>query len=123
MATMNNIQQANFIAGADLRTRQYHFVALSAGRVVLPADGGDAVGVLLNAPNTGESAQVAIGGIVKVRADATFAIDVNLTSSADGQARLATTGNRVLARALEPATAVTQIVEVFLRTQGQPNAA
>lgn len=84
-------------SGADLTpdANQYKFVKLDAsGDVVLCDTAGEwAYGVLYNKPNTGEPAQVAIGGLVKVQADAALNEGDAITPSADGQAASATAAN------------------------------
>lgn len=118
MATMQNVQTVGIESGADLSAdaNQYKFVKLNAGKVELAGLGDQAIGVLLNKPKLGDQAEVGIGGIVKVQADAAFAVDVKLMSSADGQAALAVAaaGRHVLAIAMQAASAAGEIVKVLL---------
>ena len=55
-------------AGADLSTKQYHFVKLDASSDIIICNGADDVpyGVLQNNPNTGEEAVVMLIGITKL---------------------------------------------------------
>lgn len=123
MAFSNSLQTFSAPAGADLSASQYRFVTMSAGTVVLAGDGADAIGILQNTPVSGEAAEVGYSGVSKLSADAAFAIDAAIASSADGQGKTATSGNRVLAKAIfQAAGAANQIVPVFVRTQGAPNA-
>ena len=75
-------------AGADLTAAQYHFVKLdSNGDVVITAAVTDLVyGVLQNAPDEGETAEVMLAGITKVKADGTIAVGALVGTSSDGQA-------------------------------------
>lgn len=58
-----------FLAEADLRSLQYTQVKVGSTNDYVTGAGSDeeAMGVLLNAPNTGEVAEVAIGGGAKVK--------------------------------------------------------
>lgn len=75
-------------AGGDLSTKQYHFVKLdSNGDVVICAAITDLVyGVLQNAPTQGQTAEVMLAGISKVKADGTIAVGALIGTSSDGQA-------------------------------------
>lgn len=90
------------IAGADLRTHQFKFVSVnSSGTVELTADDAKAQGVLLNAPNTGEAAEVAIDGIVKIECGGVVTRGGDVASGANGEAKDSDTGSTVLGTALE----------------------
>lgn len=113
LATYNTISGP--VAGADLTAGQFKFVKWSSGAIVLAAAGNDAIGVLLNKPNTGEVCEIQIGGIVKVQADVALAtIGTKVMSSADGQAAVATSTNHVLGRTFSTASAAGEYVEVLL---------
>lgn len=102
-------------AGADLTAAQFKFVKISGTGVVLAAAGNDALGVLLNKPASGEAAEIQIGGIAKVQADAALATTgTKIMSSADGQAAAATSTNHVLGRTLTVSAAAGDIIEVLL---------
>lgn len=102
-------------AGADLTAAQFKFVKVSSGAVVLGGAGNDCVGVLLNKPNIGEAAEIQIGGVAKVQADAALATTyTKIMSSSDGQAAAATSTNHVLGRTLTTAAAAGELVEVLL---------
>lgn len=67
MATENMVRRETFVAGEDLRTKQYYAVYMSADRTVKLADGTAAskkklVGILDNKPNTNEAASVVVHG-------------------------------------------------------------
>lgn len=89
-------------AAADLRTHQFKFVSVNSdGLVALTADDGHADGVLMNAPNTGEAAEVAIAGIVKVKCGAVVTRGGDVSSGANGAAKNADTAAAVNGTALE----------------------
>lgn len=98
-------------AGADLSTKQYYVVKTDAnGKYILASAATDAIrGVLVNAPKSGETADVANingSGTFKVLAGGTIAKDAFLTSDASGKAiATTTTGNRVFGRAVAAAVA------------------
>lgn len=75
-------------AAGDLTAKQYHFVKLdSNGDVVICAGATDVpYGVLQNAPDEGETAEIMLLGISKVKADGTIAVGALIGTSADGQA-------------------------------------
>lgn len=82
-------------AGADLSTKQYYVVKTDAnGKYVLAAAATDNIrGVLVNAPKSGETADVTNingSGTFKVIAGGTITKDALLTSDASGKAVAAT---------------------------------
>lgn len=102
MAYTESNTSVTLIAGADLRTHQFKFVSVnSSGQVALTADDARAQGVLLNAPNTGEAAEVAIDGIVKVECGGVVTRGGRVASGANGAAKNADTGSSDLGTALE----------------------
>lgn len=102
MAVQEALISVTLTAGADLRTHQYKFVSVGAdGRVALTANDAKAQGVLLNDPNTGEAAIVAISGIVKVACGAAVTRGGDVGSGANGAAKNAGTASEVLGTALE----------------------
>ncbi len=106
-------------AGADLSSYQFRFVKISGGAVVLSGAGNDAIGVLLNKPTSGDAAQVQIGGVAKVQADAALATSgAKIMSSADGQAAAATSTNHVVGSTIDTATAAGEVIAVLLSRQG-----
>ena len=102
MAIQEDVTVVTLIAGSDLRTHQYKFVSVSAdGEIDLTGDNAKAQGVLMNAPNAGEAAAVAIGGIVKVACGAAVVRGGDVGSGANGAAKTAVTASEVLGTALE----------------------
>ena len=102
MAVQEALISVTLTAGADLRTHQFKFVSVGAdGRVVLTANDAKAQGVVLNDPNTGEAAIVAISGITKVKCGAAVTRGGDVGSGANGAAKNAGTASEVLGTALE----------------------
>jgi hypothetical protein len=117
MATQESVTSVTYIAAADLRTSQYRFVEVTAtGAVNLCADDAHADGVLLNDPNTGEAATVAVQGVVKVRCGAAVTRGGDVSSGANGQAKTRTTG-AVNGTALETGAA-NRIISILFHPRG-----
>lgn len=118
---MAYIEQATCVsltAGADLRTHQFKFVTVAAdGDVELTADDAHADGVLLNAPNTGEEAEVAIAGVVKVECGAVVTRGGDVSSGANGEAKDADTSASILGTALETG-ADGRIISILFHPRG-----
>ena len=97
-------------AGADLSTKQYSFVSVnSSGQVISPAaTGNKVIGVLLNAPASGEPAVVQVQGVAPVMAGAT------ITTGAEVEA-LITTGK---ATTLASGKAAGVVIEAGTNTSG-----
>lgn len=89
-------------AGADLRTHQYKFVSIDAnGNVVLAGNNEHADGIVQNAPNTGEPAEVTIMGIAKLACGAAVTTGGDVGSGANGAGKNAVTASAVLGTALQ----------------------
>ena len=75
-------------ASADLTGKQYYFVKISGANTVTvcAATTDKPIGILQNAPNTGEAAEVACSGVSKVSGDANLAAGDSVGTSSDGQA-------------------------------------
>lgn len=84
------------IAGADLSAKQFYFVKIdtSTGNVILTATAGEkAIGVLQNAPTSGQAALVRVFGVSKVKVGAAFSAPGSLVATTtSGTATPATTG-------------------------------
>lgn len=101
----------SFVAHVDLRTQQYRFVTQDPaveGEVNAIAAATDVpVGVLQNAPNVGETAEVMMLGVTKLQADGIVGWGDLIGTSADGQADVKVPGvdiaDFVVGRALEAA--------------------
>lgn len=81
-------------ASADLSAKQYYFVKISgAGTVTVCAAATDKpIGVLQNAPTSGQAATVCAIGVTKVSCDADLAVGDVIGTSGDGQADAKTNG-------------------------------
>ena len=120
MATENVQSSITLASAADLSSSQYCFVKLSAGLAALCGAGEDAIGVLQNDPAAAaRAAEIADGGIVKVKVGAVVAQDANVASDSTGRAVTAVSGDYMLGKALEASTAANQIIRV-LRTSRNP---
>lgn len=76
-------------AGADLSTKQYYFVKLSAANtvVVCAATTDKPIGILQNRPAAaGDPATVCVIGETKVNSDAALSVGASIGTAADGQA-------------------------------------
>lgn len=119
MASQDIVKCISIPANADLSGNQFYFVKVAnnsgSGEAAL-ADAGDRVlGVLQNAPDAqGKVAEVAIGGVVKVVADASITAGAEVASSSTGKVETAGTGDTVAGVALEEATADGDIIEIKL---------
>jgi len=86
-----------FIAGADLRTKQFYIVKIdtSTGKVVLGSSAGEkCLGVLQNAPNSDQAALVRVFGVTKVKSGASFSSPGSyVQTTTSGTADVATTGD------------------------------
>lgn len=86
--------KVTLVAGADLSAKQYNFVKLnSSGQAIaIAADTDVAIGVLQNAPTSGQEAEVLIVGGTKVVAGAAITLPRAIGTGATGKAvALATT--------------------------------
>ena len=109
------------VAGADLRLYQHHFVKQSttANEVTLCGDGELPVGVLLNKPNSGEPASVAIlgaGNVCKVVCGAAVTAGDKVSSGASGVANTAASSDYTAGIAIDTVASVTaaEVVSVLL---------
>lgn len=95
------------VAGADLSAAQYRFVKLDGDSVVLCAGTTDLpVGVLQNAPLSGEHAEVMISGITPVKAVAAgLAAGAKLATNAVGRGQAAVSTQNVVGQVLLAAPA------------------
>ena len=82
------------VAGADLSSSQYYYVKLSTtDTVIVCAAATDIpIGILQNAPTSGQEATIMVTGISKVSADAALTIGQLIGTAGDGQADAKTVG-------------------------------
>jgi hypothetical protein len=94
-----------FIAGADLSAKKYHAVKLhTTENQVVAAAAGQGIGVLMNAPQAGEAAEVAmLGGGALGDAGATVVAGNEVAANAAGKLIPAVSTNIVLGIALSGA--------------------
>ena len=86
-----------FKAGADLRALQYTIVKLSALDTVIGSGANEkAEGILMNAPNIGETAEVAVAGGALLKVASTVGIGLSFASGAAGVGAAATSGQWAL---------------------------
>jgi hypothetical protein len=84
-----------FTAGADLSTHQYKLVKFDStnNSVILCGNAEKPIGVLMNAPASGDLAEVALQGGAKVKIGTTMsALGGSIASAANGVARAAVAG-------------------------------
>ena len=89
MSQQTGVLDITFTAAADLRTKQYYIVYLSAANSVTTSINSTAraIGVLQNEPNTGEAAVVRVLGSTKVKAYQTsIAYNDLICAHTDGRA-------------------------------------
>ena len=82
------------VAGADLSAAQYKFVEIGAGGVVTVCNGATdrPIGVLQNAPLSGQEAEVVVAGGTKVVSSGNIAIGSAIGTDASGKAAALTAG-------------------------------
>ena len=75
-------------AAADLSSKQYYLVELTAADTVNVCNGvtDRPIGVLQNAPKSGEPAEVCALGVTKINSDAALSVGAQIGTAADGQA-------------------------------------
>lgn len=115
MATTQDILPGlSLNASADLRTHTQKFVVVSGVRTVNVAGAGvAAIGVLENAPNTGEAATVTYKGICKVICGAAVTAGAKVMSNASGLAITATATNHVVGIAVSTTANANEILEII----------
>jgi hypothetical protein len=102
MATQGAQIRETYIAGSDLRLKQFFFVTLAAdGAIDSSANGAAADGVLLNDPNTGEAATVVVFGRVTVECGTAVTAGALIASDAAGNCVPAASTDIILGKALE----------------------
>lgn len=128
MAYEESLKSISIPTGADLSAAQYLFVNVTAAGAVLPAVGGDCVGVVQNKPGknapenerVGIAATVTIGGVSKLRAGGAIAKGAKVAAMADGRGKVAAAGEAVQGVALIAATFADEIISVLLNPTSAP---
>jgi len=115
---INSSATLDFLAASALTEPKGIGVALTATGVALPSEGGDIVGIaLINNPDAVEAGgrvDVQIKDVGLIKAGAAFDAGTLLMVDATGKAVTATSGKKIVARALESATASGDLVKVQL---------
>ena len=114
------ISDVSFLASESMASNwQYHFVELQTAGYVSKCDSGSAtygpIGILQNAPASGEEAQVRMLGCSKLVIDSTGAsFGAWITSDGSGRGSATTEGSLATAIALEDSdAAASSIINVF----------
>jgi hypothetical protein len=115
-------------AGADLSAKQYTFVKISGTGVIAAAAATDIpVGVLLNDPASGETAAVAVSGVVKVKASAAITAGALFGTTSTGTAVTLAAGTDttkfILGRAITAAGAAGDIITAAINCASPARAA
>jgi hypothetical protein len=120
MSTQGYGVDISLLAGADLSAAQFKAVKVdNAGAAVLAAAGDFAIGVLQNAPASGQAATIRVSGKSKFAGDAAVAAGAKVTSSADGQIVTATVAtDNVLGVCLEAVNNAGEIGSLLITTSG-----
>lgn len=88
MSSYHKSNMKTFKAGADLSAKQYHFMKIGTNddEVIIAGAGQNTIGVLMNAPVSGEPAEIAMpgGGALLKLDEAVSALDL-LTATSSGQ--------------------------------------
>lgn len=114
MAFEDKVQSVSLVAGADLSAKAFTFVEVGAGgTVVTPSAGAHADGIVQNNPASGKVAEVAIGGIVRVKCGGVVTRGGPVATDANGLAVNAASGNIILGTALETGASNAIIAVVF----------
>lgn len=122
MSTENAVLKLSFAAAEDLSDDQYRFVVLGSGGTVRRPDSASEVplGIIQNAPESGEAAEVMILGQSKVVANAVLAIGTfvapEYVDAADAGKALAATATYACARGVivEASAAEDDLASVLL---------
>ncbi len=112
----------SFLAGADLTEPNGVFVAAGEDGVTLPTAGGDVVGLAIvsnqDSVAKGKRLDVQIKDIGLAVAGGAFSAGSLLATDASGRAVAATSGKFIVGRAIGPATAIGDLVQVQLLNFG-----
>jgi len=114
--SQQTIKIGTLSAATDLSNKQYHFVKLSSATEVdaISASTDKPIGILLNNPGAGKAAEVALFGIVKVKAHGSLSVGdvIGTTSAGKAEGGIGAT-QFVCGQAIET-SAANDIVTMFL---------
>ena len=104
--TLNTEPIGTLSAGADLSAKQFYAVQLSTGALILPTVAGQrCVGLLQNAPTSGQAAELKTTGVAKGWLGGTVTVDDRLTTTSAGKLVTSTAaGDHIIGIALESGT-------------------
>jgi len=115
MAWTDNMQTISLTAAADLSSYQYRFVKVDGdGNAALCGDDGNAIGVLQNAPESGQACTIAISGVTKLYIGTTSTLDSGsiISCEANGAGKIQDSGAYRLGICLEDSTADGDIISI-----------
>lgn len=119
--SINDSATINAKASANIADGSFLAAQLGTTGIAIAGAGANAIGLLpaeTGAVAAGDSVTVQIKDIGRWKAGAAFAVGAELSSDANGKAITAVTGKFITAIALEPATAVDQVVKVQICKAG-----
>jgi len=122
MAFSENMQTISLVAGEDLSSSQYYFVAVdSSGQAVLTGDDGNPVGVVQNKPESGQAATICVYGISKlyIGTAAGLGTGYNVGCDSNSAGKVSDTGSFRMGVALEDPTTDGDIVAVLIQKNGK----
>lgn len=83
---METVLSRTFTAGADLSSYQYRFVYMTAeNTITYTGASGSPIGILQNAPESGQDAEVMLYGISRLSMSATCSVMAKIGCAASGQ--------------------------------------
>ena len=109
-----------YTASADLSAKQFYFVKISGDRTVTVCSAVTdiPIGVLQNAPTSGQAAEVCVIGHTKVSSDGTLTRGTPIGTSSDGQAVTYAAGTDttkyLVGQGLSSTTTAGHIVEAYV---------
>lgn len=116
-----------FLAGENLSAKQYHFVKFGSDEKTVVACGANerAIGILQNAPESGQGAEVALpGGGAYLKVSETIGLGKLLTSTGAGQGEVADAAGEWCAAMAMEAGVADDVLSVFvIATQAQASDA
>jgi hypothetical protein len=118
-----SVYDQSFKTATDLSAKTGYFVKMSADlTVAICGDGGKAVGVLQNDPDSGETATVRCFGRASVYVGEAIDFGDKIASDADGKAATAATGDHVLGLALSTSdgTGAQPMIDILMYPCGAP---
>jgi hypothetical protein len=120
MATENQLKCLSMLAAADLSTKQFYLVKVSAASTVnLAGNGEAAIGVLQDKPAAAARAcTVGYEGVTKCVAGAPVAAGSFVSADAAGKAVNPASGEQIVGVAVTAAAGANEVFEVLLKNFG-----